>query len=96
MTFTKLSLIIIIAGVSFLSGCKKGEEKEAAIEKIKPMIEAEPAGEDKCVVLTPAQRKEIKVKMTAALVEPLVRELELPGEIGPILKMYSMQQRWDR
>ncbi|MBL8027361.1 MAG: efflux RND transporter periplasmic adaptor subunit [Fibrobacteres bacterium] len=83
MKFYESIIVILIIVLSLFSSCKKGDEKEAVVEKIKPMIETEPAGEDKCVVLTPAQRKEIKIKMAAASVEPLIRELELPGEIGP-------------
>ncbi|MFH0920659.1 MAG: efflux RND transporter periplasmic adaptor subunit [Fibrobacterota bacterium] len=65
----------------FMTGCRGEQEKTGESHEGETQTAAEP---DLCVLLTPDQRKAVKITMGVASREPLVRELELPGKIGPI------------
>lgn len=77
---------MVIAGLFLLTGCKNKQkdtcddhkEHNSSAESVKS---AEP---DLCVLLSPAQRKAVPVRLGTAAVENLVRELELPGKITPV------------
>ncbi len=91
-------ITIVLAGTLFLTmGCRggkkstsekhEGQEENALVSEEHDGYEegsikaAEP---DLCVILTPAKLEAIKVTLGIASTEHLVRELELPGKIGPV------------
>src|SRR3989339_1403510 len=77
-----LIIIITLAGALVLmTGCRGEQEKTGENHEGEIKTDAEP---DLCVLLTPDQRKAVNVTLGIASTEPLVRELELPGKIGPI------------
>ena len=78
-----LSISLLLINSISLSGCRKTANKQpetsCAIESKQNML-AEP---DKCALLSPAQRKATPIVLGSVTREPLVSELELPGEIKP-------------
>lgn len=83
---TTLINTLLASALFLLSAC--GDTQDGASERHEGHgheAEAAKTSEpDLCVLLTPAQRKAVHVTLGTAVTAPLIRELELPGKIGPV------------